>query len=234
MADEARALWSTVDRYVAETLGLRDKQLQEVLDASEQAGIRHGSIPPYLGRFLELLVRIGGAERVLEIGTLSGYSTIWMARALPPDGRLVTLEADPRYAELARQNIAGAGLTDSVEVVVGRALDTLSALVERGAAPFDMTFIDADKKNNDAYLELVLKLSRPGATIVADNVVRGGAVADPHGEDPRLDSGGLDGLRRFYKRLGDDPRVSATAIQTVDHKGHDGFALARVNDGRSY
>lgn len=229
MSDEARALWSTVDRYVAETLGLRDKQLQEVLDASAHAGIRHGSIPPYLGRFLELLVRIGGARRVLEVGTLSGYSTIWMARALPPEGHLVTLEADPQHAELARANIAGAGLAGSVEVIVGPALDTLAALVERGAASFDMTFIDADKKNNAAYLDLVLTLSRPGATIVADNVVRGGAVADPNGVDTRLDSGGLEGLRRFYQRLGADPSVSATAIQTVDYKGHDGFALARVN-----
>jgi predicted O-methyltransferase YrrM len=186
-------------------------------------------VTPNLGKLLELLARVQGARSILELGTLGGYSTIWLARALPAGGRLVTLEVDPRYAELARANIARAGYAQAVEIRVGSALETLPALVAEGAGPFDLIFIDADKENYPDYLHWSLQLSRPGTMIIGDNVVRDGAVLDPGAADPRSGSTELiRGVRRFYELLAAEPRVSATAVQTVGAKGHDGFVLAIV------
>jgi predicted O-methyltransferase YrrM len=224
-------LWTAVDRYISDHLISEDPALDAALAASEAAGLPAISITPTQGKLLELLVRIHGARSILELGTLGGYSTIWLARGLPANGRLVTLEADPHYAAVASANIASAGLTESVQVRVGPALGTLPELVSERAGPFDVIFIDADKQNNPAYLEWSLKLSRPGSLIIADNVVRGGAILDPDASDAPLGDGGVRGVRRFYELLAAESRVSATAIQTVGAKGHDGFALALVTAG---
>ncbi len=224
----SRERWSAVDAYIAERL-LADGPVLGRSAAAAASGARApGGIPPYLGRLLELLVRMRAARTVLEIGTLAGYSTIWLGRGLPRDGRLVTLEGDPEHAALARANIDAAGLAEIVEVRLGAALDTLPLLLGEGAGPFDLIFIDADKQNNPAYLEWSLKLARPGTVIVVDNVIRAGVILDPDGEDARLGAGGIQAVRRFYELLGAEPRLDATAIQTVDAKGHDGFALALV------
>jgi predicted O-methyltransferase YrrM len=183
-------------------------------------------VSPLQGRLLELLARLQGARAILELGTLAGVSTIWLARALPADGRLVTLEADAGYAAVARENLARAGLADIVDVRVGPALETLPALAAQDAGPFDLVFIDADKRSNPDYLGWALRLTAPGSLIVADNVVRGGAVADGAGDDPSA-----VGVRRFLDLVGAEPRLIATAIQTVGIKGHDGFALALVTGG---
>jgi predicted O-methyltransferase YrrM len=193
-----------------------------------EPAVDRGDLPPHdvsppQGAMLELLARAVGARAILELGTLAGYSTICLARALPDGGRLVTLEADPRFADVARANVAGAGLADVVELRVGRALDTLPALVAEGREPFDLIFIDADKRSNPEYLEWALKLSRPGTLIIADNVVRDGTVLDAASSDETVQA-----VRRFYELLAAEPRVTATVIQTVGVKGHDGFALALV------
>jgi predicted O-methyltransferase YrrM len=215
--------WSEVDRYFDDALVESDPALDAALrSAVEELGWRDGSVSPGQGKLLHLLARAVGARAILEVGTLAGYSTIWMARALPADGRLVTLEADPEHARVATANLTRAGLAGVVEVVVGPALDTLPRL--RG--PFDLVFLDADKEHNADYLRWALELSRPGTVIVADNVVRGGAVADPGSQDPST-----RGVRRFTEALAADPRVSATAIQTVGSKGWDGFAIALVRAG---
>ncbi len=220
-------LWSAVDRYICEHLLAEDPVLDAALDASDAAGLPAIAVTPNQGRLLELLLRIHGARRVLELGTLGGYSTIWLARALPPGGRLVTLEANPHYAEVARSNIAAAGLDEVVQMRVGAALETLPVLADEGAS-FDAIFIDADKQNYPGYLEWSLKLSHPGTLIIGDNVVRGGAVLDADGKDPGGTDGVVQGVRRFYELLAAEPRVDATAIQMVGAKGHDGFALALV------
>jgi predicted O-methyltransferase YrrM len=217
--------WSAVDRYFAEQLLPGDPALEAALEASAAAGLPAISVSPNQGMLLQLLARAIGAKRILEIGTLGGYSSIWLAGALPDDGRLITLEADQKHAEVARANLARAGLADVVEVRLGRALDTLPRLESEGLGPFDLVFIDADKPNNTPYFEWALRLTRPGSLIVVDNVVRGGDVIDAASDDA-----GVQGVRRLLERIAEDPRVRATAIQTVGTKGYDGFAIALVMD----
>lgn len=222
-------LWTAVDAYIAERLLAQDSALEAALASSEAAGLPPIAITPNQGKLLELLARVHGAQSILELGTLGGYSTIWLARGLSEGGRLITLERDPGYAEVARANIANANLGDVVEIRVGPALERLPELHAEGAGPFDLIFVDADKKNYPGYLEWSLKLSRVGTVIVGDNVVRAGSVLDPRAEDPDFGDGGTAaGVRRFYDLLAKEPRIDATAIQTVGAKGHDGFALGLV------
>ena len=212
--------WHEVDRYITDTLVQPDAALEAALEASEAAGLPAINVSPAHGKLLWILARIQRARRILEIGTLGGYSTIWLARGLAAGGRLVTLEALEKHAVVARANIARAGLSDVVEVRVGQALATLPR-VEDG--PFDLTFIDADKQNNAEYFAWALKLSRPGSLIVVDNVVREGAVLDARSRDSAV-----QGVRRLNDLIAAEPRVAATAIQTVGSKGYDGFAIALV------
>lgn len=218
--------WTAVDRWIGERLLPPDLALEAALAASEAAGLPPIAVAPNQGKLLHLLARMVAARRILEIGTLGGYSTIWLARALPPDGRLITLEADPRHAEVAGANFLRAGLAEVVQVRVGRALDLLPQLAAEGADPFDLVFIDADKANTAAYLDWALRLTRVGGVIVADNVVREGAVIDPAAR-----SADVRGIRRFFDALAAEPRLSATAIQTVGSKGYDGLAIALVVGG---
>ncbi|WNG29604.1 O-methyltransferase [Cystobacter fuscus] len=215
--------WTAVDRYITDHLVPPDAALDAALEASARAGLPAINVSPNQGKLLMLLAQVQGARTILEIGTLGGYSTIWLARALPKDGRLITLEFQPKHAELARANIERAGLSHLVEVRLGSALDLLPQLSAEKVGPFDLTFIDADKEHNADYFEWALKLSRVGSVIVTDNVVRNGAVLDPASPEASV-----QGVRRFYERVAAEPRVSATAIQTVGSKGYDGFSLARV------
>jgi predicted O-methyltransferase YrrM len=221
--------WTAVDRYVCDRLIPPDPVLEAALAAGEAAGLPPITVSPNQGRLLQLLARVHQARRILELGTLSGYSTIWLARALPPGGQLVTLEANPRFAEVARANIASAGLADVVQVRVGPALESLPELAAEGT-PFDLIFIDADKKNDPEYLQWALKLSRVGSLIVADNVIGAGAIIDANASNPWGEDGGVQEVRRFYDLVGAESRLHATAIQTVGDKGHDGFVLALVTD----
>ncbi len=223
-------IWSAVDSYIAGHLIGEDPELEEAMQASAAAGLPPIAVTPAQGKLLELLARVQGARTILELGTLGGYSTIWLARALPADGHLVTLEAELRYAQLARVNIARAGFGDVVEIRVGPALETLPELEAEGAGPFDLIFIDADKGNYPGYFSWALKLSRPGTVIIGDNVVRDGAILDPDADDPSGGNETIKGVRRFYEMLAAEPRVSATAIQTVGDKGYDGFVLALVGE----
>jgi predicted O-methyltransferase YrrM len=216
--------WTAVDRYVDDLLVGHDAALEAALQASAQAGLPAINVAPSQGKLLNLLARVLGARAILEIGTLGGYSTIWLARALPADGRLVTLEIDATHAEVARANIAHAGLSQRVQLRLGPALDTLAQLAAERAGPFDLSFIDADKPNIPAYFKWALQLSRPGSLIVVDNVVRDGAVI----EAASLDAS-VQGVRRLNELMASEPRVSATTIQTVGAKGYDGFALALVS-----
>jgi len=215
--------WTAVDRYITDLFVPPDPALAAVLEASAGAGLPPHHVSPNQGKLLQLLARLQGARTILEIGTLGGYSTIWLARALPADGRLITLEADPRHAEVARNNVTRAGLATVVELRLGRALETLPRLLAERCGPFDLIFIDADKPSNPEYLAWALKLSRLGSLIIADNVVRDGVVIDAVSTDPTV-----QGVRRFNELLAAEPRISATAIQTVGSKGYDGFALALV------
>lgn len=199
--------WTAVDSYFTDLFVLPDPTHDATLQASAAAGLPPYHITPNQGKLLAILAQAIDARAILEIGTLGGYSTIWLARTLPPGGTLLTLEANPQYAEVARANITGAGLADIVEIRVGRALDTLPQLVSEGCGPFDLVFIDADKPNNAAYFDWALKLTRPGSLIIADNVVRNGAVIEAASEDPSV-----QGIRRFNERLAAEPRVTATAI----------------------
>lgn len=215
--------FAAVDAFVGETLTPDDEALRAALDAAERAGLPAIQVSPPQGKLLQMLVRLQGARTVLEFGTLAGYSTILLARALPQDGRLITLEANAEYAEVARANIERAGFGDMVDLRVGPALEALPALEEEGAGPFDLTFIDADKVNTPNYFAWSLDHSRPGSVIVADNVVRDGTLADATSPDPAVKA-----QRRLHEMIATEPRVSATTIQTVGSKGYDGFTIALV------
>lgn len=216
--------WDAVDKYITQALVPPDAALDQALAANRAADLPAIDVAPNQGKLLHLFARMVQARRILEIGTLGGYSTIWLARALPAGGKLVTLEAEPHHADVARKNIARAGLASVVDLRVGLALELLPRLASEGGGPFDLVFIDADKDNIPAYFQWALKLSRPGTVIIADNVVREGAIVEPNHPDPRV-----QGVRRFYEFVAKEPRVSATAIQTVGSKGYDGFAMAVVN-----
>ena len=215
--------WSAVDDFFAERFAPGDGVLDAVLAANAEAGLPPHDVSALQGRFLELLVRLTGASRVLEIGTLGAYSTIWMARALAPGGCIITLEADARHADVARTNLARAGLADRVDLRLGPALETLPQVQAERLGPFELVFIDADKPSNPDYLAWALRLTRPGGLIVGDNVVRAGAVVDGDSPDPRV-----QGVRRFADLIAAEPRLTATALQT-GVKGWDGFVLALVN-----
>ncbi len=215
--------WNAVDNYFSDVLIPIDTVLDNTLQNSNAAGLPQHNVAPNQGKLLQLLVQMQGARRILEIGTLGGYSTIWLARAIPSDGCVVTLEADPRHAEVAVRNIARANLTNIVDVRVGKAIDTLAKLYKEDSPPFDFIFIDADKPSNPDYLEWSLKLSRPGTVIIADNVVRNGEVANSNSLDPKV-----QGVRKFCELISSESRLSSTAIQTVGSKGYDGFAIAIV------
>jgi predicted O-methyltransferase YrrM len=216
--------FAAVDLFVGATLVPQDEVLREALGRAEAAGLPQIQVSPPQGKLLQMLVRMVGARTVLEFGTLGGYSTILMARALPEGGRLITLEANADYAEVARGSIERAGLGDIVDLRVGAALQTLPKLAAEGAGPFDLTFIDADKVNTPDYFAWALDNSHPGSLIVADNVVRGGTLAETASDDPATQA-----QRQLHATLADEPRVTATTIQTVGSKGYDGFTIALVN-----
>jgi predicted O-methyltransferase YrrM len=216
--------WDAVDRYLADLLVPPDPVLVATMAANEAANLPRQDVSPLQGKLLHLLARLCGARAILEIGTLGGYSAIWLARALPEGGRLISLEADPRHATVARANIARAGLSHCVDVRVGTALASLPMIEAEGLGPFDLIFIDADKANNPHYLAWALRLSRSGTAIIVDNIVREGAVIDGSSPAP-----GIQGTRRMLDLMSKEPRLSATAIQTVGSKGHDGMVIAIVN-----
>jgi predicted O-methyltransferase YrrM len=219
------ALWTEIDGYLEASLVPGDDALDAALEAAEAAGLPPIHVAPNQGKLLMLLARAMGAKRILEIGTLAGYSTIWLARGLAPGGRLVTLDANPKCVEVARANIARAGLTEMVEFRLGKAADTLPGLAAE--PPFDLIFIDADKEGTPGYFQWSVKLAREGALIIVDNVVREGAILDTAGEDTSV-----QGMRRFFELAATDPRVTGTAVQTVGAKGHDGLAVLLVTEGR--
>jgi predicted O-methyltransferase YrrM len=223
MLPVSQETWSKIDEFVADTLVRDDEALRAAAEAAAAAGLPEIQVSPPQGRLLQLLARLQGAKTILEFGTLGGYSTILLARALAPGGRLISLEAKPEFAAVARDSIERAGLGDVVEVRVGPALEALPVLEEEGAGPFDLTFIDADKVNTPNYFAWALAHSRPGSLIVADNVVRDGSLGDPEDPDPATEA-----QRQLHEALADEPRVSATTIQTVGSKGYDGFLIALV------
>ncbi|MCC2030693.1 O-methyltransferase [Microbacterium allomyrinae] len=221
------ATWERVDAYLTETLVGHDPGLERAVVDQNAAGLPAIEVAPVNGKLLHLLARISGARRVLEIGTLGAYSTIWLARGLPDDGRVVTIEAEPRTADIARANLERAGVGGRVEIMLGRGADVLPTLagpiLDGSAAPFDLVFIDADKESNTIYLDWAARLGRPGTVVVVDNTVRGGEVANPATENPQI-----IGVQRGLEMLGRDPRFDATALQTLDAKGYDGIAIAIV------
>jgi predicted O-methyltransferase YrrM len=219
----AAETWTAVDEYVSGLLVPHDEALDLGLRAGEEAGLPQIQVSPPQGKLLHLLAKTIDARSILEFGTLGGYSTIWLGRALPDGGRLITLEADPGYAEIAGRNIAAAGLGGVVDLRVGAALELLPQLEAEGAGPFDLTFIDADKVHSPDYFTWALDRSRPGSLIVTDNVVRDGRLADEASDDPAIQA-----QRRLHEQLAAEPRVDATTIQTVGGKGYDGFSLALV------
>lgn len=224
----AGELWSRVDEYLERTLSTSDELLAAALEDGLRAGLPQIQVSPLQGKLLNLLARMAGARRILEIGTLAGYSTIWLARALPAGGRLISLEASPRHAAVAMANLKRAGLDGIAEVRVGLALDSLAQLQGGEHDPFDFVFIDADKAHNAEYVEAVLPLSRPGTVIVVDNVVRGGGIVDPETQDEAV-----KGTCRMFDTIAAEKRLSATVVQTVGVKGYDGFALMLVEEGAS-
>ncbi len=218
-----RDLFVAVDQYIDQLFVPEDAALEAARKSAVDAGLPEIQVSRGQGKLLYLLARLCGARRILELGTLGGYSAIWLGRALPPDGRMISLELDPHHADVARASIARAGLDDRVEVLVGRALDSLKQLKERGVEPFDMVFIDADKVSYPAYLERTLPLIRPGGLLAADNVVRAGKVLDPDSDDESV-----RGAATFNAALAAEPRVEAIVLQQVGAKGHDGLAIAVV------
>ncbi|MCM2996710.1 O-methyltransferase [Paenibacillus cellulositrophicus] len=216
-------VWEQVDEYIVDRLCPNDRVLDEVIVANRKADLPEIDVTANQGKFLQLLVQIKGAKRILEIGTLGAYSTIWMARGLSEGGRIITLELSPHHAEVAKKNIARAGLEQTIEVRTGDALEQLAQMDKEGVEPFDLIFIDADKPNNPNYLRWALHFSRPGTVIVGDNVIRNGEIADRHSTDPRV-----QGVRTFFDMLSGDPNISATALQTVGSKGYDGFMIGIV------
>ncbi|MFI9788735.1 O-methyltransferase [Kitasatospora sp. NPDC051984] len=221
--DNPQQLWTAVDDWAAARLIGEDEVLDAALEAADRAGLPQIAVAANQGKLLHLLARMQGARRILEIGTLAGYSAIWLARALPAGGTLTTLEIDPAHAEVATANLRRAGLADRVEVRLGAARDTLRQLTEEGVEPYDLVFVDADKPNIPHYLEASLALTRPGSVIVVDNVVRGGRLADEQSSDEAV-----RGVQRLHELLAGDKRLDATTVQTVGRKGYDGFTLIRV------
>ncbi|KQP71764.1 MULTISPECIES: O-methyltransferase [Microbacterium] len=221
MADPTPDTWRRVDAYLTELLVGHDPGLEQAVADQNDAGLPAIEVAPVNGKFIHLLARMSGARRVLEIGTLGAYSTIWLARGIPTDGRVVTIEAEPLNAELARANVDRAGVGDKVEIRLGRGIDVLPTL--EGGEPFDLVFIDADKESNTIYLDWAARLGRPGTVVMVDNTVRGGEVANPATENPQI-----IGVQRGLEMLARDPRFDATAIQTLDAKGYDGIAIALV------
>jgi predicted O-methyltransferase YrrM len=217
--------WTAVDRYISEALIPADPVLETALAASDKAGLPSIAVTPSQGRFLMILAQAIGARSILEMGSLGGYSTIWLARGLADDGKLITLEADPKHAEVAQANVARAGFAEKVEIRVGKALDALPQLAAEGHVGFDLIFIDADKGNYPGYLEWAVKLSHTGTVIIGDNVVREGKVVEADDPDPSI-----QGVRRMNEIIAAEPRLVATAIQTVGSKGYDGFMIAIVKD----
>ena len=215
--------WAAVDRYFGELLAPEDETLAACVQANRDAGLPSIDVPALLGKFLGLMVRISGARNVLEIGTLGAYSTIWLARAMPEGGQVITLEIDPERAAIARKNLERTGVLDRVDITIGPAADSLRALYEGAVEPFDLVFIDADKKNLPGYLDWAIKLSHPGTVIIVDNVVRDGKVIDADSTDVDV-----QGVRRVTELMAADPRLDATAIPTVGARGYDGFAMALV------
>ena len=216
-------IWSAVDNYIDGQLALNDAALDASIIANASGGLPAIDITASQGKLLQMIARLAGARRILEIGTLGGYSTIWLARALPADGKLITLEYDPTHAAVAKSNIERAGLSKIVDVRIGAALDTLPAIESENGGPFDLFFIDADKVNNPNYLEWAIKLSRKGSVIVVDNVVREGGLADANSSDEAIIAS-----RKVVETIGRDPRLDGTVMQTVGTKGYDGFAVAMV------
>jgi predicted O-methyltransferase YrrM len=216
--------WTEVDRYIGEKLVASDEALDGAQHAAKEGGLPPISVSAAQGKLLQILVQLQQAKKVLEIGTLGGYSSIWMARALPADGRLITLEIDPKHAEVAQASLVSAGVADKVEIRLGAAIDTLPKLEAEGAGPFDLVFIDADKASNADYFTWAVKLSRKGTMIIVDNVVRNGAVLDSE-----TDNADIVGTRRLFDTAAAEGRVNATAIQTVGAKGYDGFVIGVVD-----
>jgi predicted O-methyltransferase YrrM len=216
--------WTNIDAYFTDLLHDHDPILDAVLADSTKAGLPEIQVSVPQGKWLHLMVQLSGAKRVLELGTLGAYSTIWIARALPSDGRLITLEAEPLHVQVSRQNLAHAGLSEKVDVMEGAALDTLQQLIEQNVEPFDFVFLDADKENYPNYLPGILQLMHTGSVLIADNVVRDGAVIEPDHTDSRV-----RGVRQFNQLVADNPAINATGIQTVGTKGYDGYLIGRIS-----
>ena len=226
MDETQQTLWTAVDDYADGLFTEEDAGLEAARRSAADEGMPTDNVSPSQGRLLEILTRMASARRVLEVGTLAGYSTLWFARALPPQGRVTSIEKNQRYAEVARSNVARAGMEDRVEILEGDAAEVLEDLVRRKAGPFDLVFIDADKPANPVYLRLALELTRPGSVIIGDNVVRGGGVLRTDGTDPKA-----AGVRRFFEDLAANPRLITSVVQTVGRKGYDGMSVSVVLDG---
>ncbi len=219
----SEVIWNAVDEYITGKLIPNDADLTTAQTRADQAGLPEIQVAPNQGQLLAIMAHSTQAQSILEIGTLGGYSTIWLAKTLPPSGKLITLEYDPKHARVAQENIDRAGLADKVEIRVGRAVDSLPQIASEGLTPFDFIFIDADKDNSDVYFDWALKLSRVGTLIITDNVVRNGEITNPNTEDGRV-----RGIQRLFDRMANEPRILSTAVQTVGSKGYDGLAVALV------